>query len=155
MAIYNAQLIWRRQPTEIFTDRRYSRAHLWRFDGGLEVPASASPHIVPPPYSAAENLDPEEAFVAALASCHMLFFLSLAAERQLCVESYEDNAFGVLAADAEGKMAMTQVSLRPKVTFATSTAVEAAIIADLHHEAHARCFIANSVKSEIKIIPQG
>ena len=153
MSEYTAQLRWQRAAHETFTDQRYSRAHTLRFDGGAEVPASSSPLSVPLPWSDAAGVDPEEMFVAALSSCHMLWFLSLAASRGHGVDSYEDNAVGVMARNAEGRTAMTVVTLRPKVVF-THPAPDAAALAGLHHAAHERCFIANSVKTEVRCEPQ-
>src|SRR6266481_2687869 len=117
MSTYTAIIRWERgdQP---FTDNRYSRAHRWLFDGGVEVPASSSPHVVPLPLSVAAAVDPEEAFVASLSSCHMLWFLSLAARRGLVVDGYHDEAVGVMSKDASGKPAITRVTLRPEVHFA-------------------------------------
>jgi organic hydroperoxide reductase OsmC/OhrA len=147
MAEYKAIVEWRRQGA-VFTDNRYSRGHRWLFDGGIEVPASASPHVVPLPMSIDAAVDPEEAFVASLSSCHMLFFLSIAAKRGLVVESYRDEAVGVLGKDAAGKMAMTLVTLRPEVRFSGDPRPQASEVAVLHHEAHEACFIARSVKTE-------
>ncbi|AFU98229.1 OsmC family protein [Simiduia agarivorans] len=148
MSHYTATVVWSRQPDEVFTDNQYSRGHQWQFDGGVTVPASASPHIVPLPWSVEANVDPEEAFVASISSCHMLFFLSLAAKKRWCVDSYTDAAIGTMAKDAEGKIAMTQVTLRPTVTFTGDTPSREAQ-EQLHHKAHALCFIANSVKTLI------
>jgi organic hydroperoxide reductase OsmC/OhrA len=153
MAEYTAVVEWRRDG-ELFTDNRYSRAHRWRFDGGVEVPASASPHVVPPPLSSPAAVDPEEAFVASLSSCHMLFFLSLAAKRGFVVERYRDEAVGVMGKDADGKIAMTVVTLRPEIAFAGAAPSPEEQDA-LHHESHARCFIASSVKTEVRVEPRG
>lgn len=152
MSAYTAIIRWVRgdQP---FTDNRYSRAHKWLFDGGVEVPGSSSPHSVPLPYSQANAVDPEEAFVASLSSCHMLWFLSIAAKRGFCVDCYVDNAEGVMAKNASGKFAMTRVTLRPKVVFVGIPSPTASDIESMHHKAHAECFIANSVKTEIHIEP--
>ncbi len=151
MASYQATITWQRMPTEVFIDRRYSRAHQWVFDGGATVAASASPHIVPLPYSRAENVDPEEAFIAALSSCHMLFFLSLAAEQGWCVDRYEDKASGTLAQNAEGKMAMVEVVLKPKVAFSGDQRPTKEEQEHFHHLAHEKCFIANSVKTKVTV----
>src|SRR5207248_7450 len=132
------------------TDQRYSRAHRWSFDGGLTVPASSSPLSVPLPMSEAANVDPEEAFVAALSSCHMLFFLSIAAQRGFVVESYTDRAQGTLARNAAGKMAMTRVALRPAIEFAAQ-APSAEELAAIHHAAHEKCYLANSVITEVVV----
>lgn len=142
-----ATISWRRNGAT-FTDNRYSLAHEWRFDGGAVVRASSSPHVVKVPLSDASAVDPEEAFVASLSSCHMLWFLSLAAQAGLTVEEYEDRAVGVLAKNAEGKAAMTQVTLNPIVTFAGQRPSQAEFDR-LHERAHEECFIASSVKSEL------
>ncbi|HEU4699387.1 MAG TPA: OsmC family protein [Gemmatimonadales bacterium] len=152
MATYGATVTWERQGA-VFTDGRYGRGHRWAFDGGVEVPASASPHSVPLPYSVAEAVDPEEAFVAALASCHMLWFLSLAAKAGHVVERYEDAAVGRMGPDAAGRTMMLEVTLRPRVTFAGGRAPDAAALEALHHRAHEVCFIANSVKTAVRCEP--
>jgi len=136
-----------------FTDNRYSRGHRWRFDGGVEVPASASPHVVPLPMSVAAAVDPEEAFVAALSSCHMLWFLSLAAKQGFVVERYLDEAVGIMAKDGDGRLAMTEVTLRPQVAFTADRRPSGSDHAALHHEAHELCFIANSVKTQVRCEP--
>lgn len=138
---------------EAFADNKYSREHRWIFDGGTEVPASASPHVVPLPFSSEAAVDPEEAFVASLSSCHMLWFLSIAAERKLVVERYEDNAEGVMGKNDEGRIAMTKVTLRPKAKFGGDNGPTAAEIEAIHHEAHEKCFIANSVKTVVTTEP--
>ena len=135
-----------------FKDNRYSRGHRWSFDGGVEVPASSSPHVVPLPLSVEAAVDPEEAFVAALSSCHMLWFLSLAAGQGFVVDSYRDEAEGLMERVARGKMAITVVTLRPHVAFAGGNRPSAEQLAALHHEAHEKCFIANSVKSEVRCV---
>lgn len=150
---YTVKVSWEKDVDEAFADNKYSRVHKWIFDGGTEIPASASPHIVPLPYSSESAVDPEEAFVASLSSCHMLWFLSLASERKLVVEGYEDNAEGVLGKDCGGKLAMTKVTLRPKAKFGGDNIPTAAEIDDIHHEAHEKCFIANSVKTVITTEP--
>lgn len=150
MSRYFAEVDWQRNDQN-FLSNEYSRGHVWRFDGGVEVPASASPHIVPLPWSVAENVDPEEAFVAALSSCHMLFFLSLAAKKKFQVESYLDKAEGVLDKNEQGKQAMTKVFLKPEIKFSGEKQPTQADIERIHHLAHEHCFIANSVNSEIII----
>lgn len=152
MSQYTAVITWERSGA-VFTDNRYSRGHRWRFDGGIEVPASASPHVVPLPLSVAAAVDPEEAFVASLASCHMLWFLSIAAKQGFVVERYRDEAVGVMAKNSEGKLAITQVTLRPTVTFAPDKRPSAAQSKALHHEAHEECFLAASVKAEVRCEP--
>lgn len=153
MSRYTASAEWQRRDGEAFTDQRYSRAHRLRFDGGLEVPASSSPQIVKPPFSDASAVDPEEAFVASLASCHLLWFLSLAAEAGFVVDRYSDDADGVMERNAAGKLAMTLVTLRPRVRFAAGKAPDAAAHERLHHRAHDECFIANSVRTEVRCDP--
>ena len=150
MSSYSATVVWQRQGQD-FLDNRYSRAHQWNFDGGASIAASASPHIVPHPHSVAENVDPEEAFVAALSSCHMLFFLSIAAKRRWLVDAYIDEAGGVMATDEAGKMAMTRVILRPRITFSGTPQPTIAQLEKVHHQAHSLCFIANSVKTQVDI----
>jgi organic hydroperoxide reductase OsmC/OhrA len=151
MALHTCTVEWQRGEAA-FTDLKYSRAHRWSFDGGAIVPGSSSPHSVKLPYSDASAVDPEEAFVASVSSCHMLWFLSLAAERGHVVDSYTDAAQGVLANNPQGRQAMTEVVLRPAVVFsgALLPADDAAVEA-LHHAAHEHCFIANSVKSEVRV----
>ncbi|MCG6231461.1 OsmC family protein [Vibrio furnissii] len=149
MSQYGATVKWQRQPSEVFHDNQYSRGHEWQFDGGVTVPASASPHIVPLPLSVAANVDPEEAMIAALSSCHMLVFLSIAAKKRYVVESYEDQAIGTLAPNQEGKTALTQVVLRPKVIFSGEKQPSVAMLEKMHHQSHENCFIANSVKTEV------
>ncbi|MBL8115398.1 MAG: OsmC family protein [Acidobacteria bacterium] len=150
MGRYGATVVWERGAAA-FVGGAYSREHRWDFDGGVSVVASASPQIVKLPHSREDAVDPEEAFVAAIASCHMLWFLSIAAERGHIVERYEDAAVGLLAKNAEGKLAMTKVTLRPRVTFAEAATREA--LEALHHAAHEECFLAKSVTSEVVIEP--
>lgn len=153
MSHYTSTIRWERgaQP---FLDNRYSRAHLWRFDGGTEVPASSSPSVIPLPMSRADAVDPEEAFVASLSSCHMLWFLSIAAKKKYIVDSYEDQAEGVMEKNAQGKTAMTKVTLRPLVVFSGANVPDKAQLDALHHAAHEQCFIANSVLSEVVCEPR-
>lgn len=154
MAEHTAQLRWQRGAHETFTDQRYSRRHTLHFDGGVVLPGSSSPSVVPLPMSDAAAVDPEELFVAALASCHMLWFLSLAAARGHVVDRYEDDAVGVMARNAEGRLAMTVVTLRPRVGFAGGSGPDVAALAALHHAAHEACFIASSVKTEVRCEPR-
>jgi len=148
MSSYRATIAWRRGDQN-FIDDEYSRGHEWVFDGGVTVPASASPHIVPLPKSVAEHVDPEEAFVASISSCHMLFFLGLAAKRGIVVDEYRDDAVGYLDKDEDGKLAMTRVILRPQSRYGGDSAPETVQIEKLHHRAHELCFIARSVRAEI------
>ena len=149
---FEAKVEWQRND-QSFLDQRYSRAHEWVFDGGLRVPASSSPLSVPLPMSVADNVDPEEALIAATSSCHMLFFLSIAAKRGHVVESYSDSAVGLLEKNAEGRMAMTNITLRPQIVFGGTAWASEEEIAAIHHEAHEKCYIANSLKTEITIEP--
>ena len=152
MSEYTARITWKRAGA-VFSDRRYSRAHRWIFDGGIEVPASSSPHVVPPPMSLPEAIDPEEAFVAALASCHMLFFLAIAATRDFVVDEYRDEAVGEMGKTAEGRMAMTRVVLRPTVRFAGGRLPAAEEFQAMHRLANEQCYIANSVRTEVVCEP--
>ena len=149
---YNVTIYWEKKLNEIFVDNKYSRFHTWTFDGGIEIPASSSPHIVPLPMSVESAVDPEEAFIASLSSCHMLTFLSLAAERNFTIESYIDHAEGILGKNSEKNLAMTKITLKPKVIFSGTTVPSRGQIDELHHLAHEKCFIANSVKTEITIL---
>jgi organic hydroperoxide reductase OsmC/OhrA len=152
MATHTATIEWQRGD-EPFVDNRYHRAHTWRFDGGAVVPGSSSPHVVPLPYSDAAAVAPEEAFVASLSSCHMLWFLSIAAGRGYCVDSYADAAVGTMGRNAAGRIAMTRVVLRPAVVLGGERRPDAAEIAAMHHAAHDACFIANSVTTELACEP--
>jgi len=149
MSEYTAEILWQRNSEELFIDSKYSRAHQWNFDGGATVAASPSPHIVPLPYCATENVDPEEAFIAALSSCHMLFFLEIAAKRNFTVDKYVDLAIGIMAKDSDGKISMTKVTLRPQVLFSGDKCPTLTQLEKMHHQSHEQCFIANSVKTEV------
>ena len=151
MSTYTATIRWTRNPTTDFTKGQYSRAHSWEFDGGLTVPASPSPHIVPAPWNDPNGVDPEEAFVASLSSCHMLFFVDFARRGGFVVDSYVDEAEGLLDKRDDGKMAMTRVTLRPNIAFSGASPPTTDQIAELHHRAHEACFIANSVTTEVII----
>lgn len=134
-----------------FAANRYSRAHTWSFDGGAEIAASSSPDIVPVPMSNATAVDPEEAFVASLSSCHMLWFLSIASKAGFEVQEYVDKAIGEMQRNAAGKMFVAIVTLRPVVTWAGHREPTRAQLSQMHDEAHEECFIANSVKTEVRI----
>ena len=153
MSIHAATIRWRRDGQR-FTDHHYSRGHTWEFDGGAVVSASASPHIVPLPMSIAENVDPEEAFVAALSSCHMLVFLAIAAKRGYVVDAYLDEASGVMAEDEQGRMAVTQVTLRPAAVYSGDKRPSRQQVEKMHHQSHKLCFIANSVKTAVDTVVQ-
>ena len=154
MSEYKTIVAWSRDGA-VFTDNRYSRSHRWLFDGGIEIPASSSPKVVPLPLSVEEAVDPEEAFVASLSSCHMLSFLYIAAKRRFLVESYRDEAVGVLAKDSSGKLAMTRVTLHPEVHFGGDKQPETDEVVVMHYEAHEQCFIASSVKTDVHCEPVG
>lgn len=149
MSEYVATIRWKRQSAETFLDNQYSRGHEWLFDGGATVPASASPHIVPLPYSVEANVDPEEAFVASLSSCHMLFFLEIAAKNRFVIDEYIDQAIGFMEADQNNKQWMSRVILRPKITFSGDISPNRSKLEKMHHQSHEACFIANSVKTEV------
>jgi organic hydroperoxide reductase OsmC/OhrA len=151
MSTYTATIRWRRKPNERFTDGRYSRAHSWAVDGGAVVPASSSPSVVRIPFSDPAGVDPEEALVASLSSCHMLFFLDFAKQAGFVVETYEDAAEGVMSEGVDGRIAMTVVTLKPHIVFRGEKRPRAGDIDAIHHRAHDACFIANSVKSEVRV----
>ncbi|MCZ8502237.1 OsmC family protein [Vibrio lentus] len=151
MSEYSAVIRWARGDDEAFSDNQYSRGHMWDFDGGVTVPASSSPHVVPLPFSVEANVDPEEAFIAALSSCHMLTFLGVAAKQKYVIDSYVDDAIGVLEEDESGRSSVTKVTLRPDIVFSGSKIPTAKQLDKLHHLAHKNCFIANSVKTEIVV----
>lgn len=150
---YVATVRWQRRPEEKYTDNRYSRAHDWHFDGGITVPASSSPHVVPLPLSSENAVDPEEAFVAALSSCHMLFFLSHAAKKGFVVDRYEDRAVGTMGKNANAATAMLRVVLRPQVTWGRERRPSTQELRELHDRSHHDCFIANSVTTEVVVEP--
>jgi organic hydroperoxide reductase OsmC/OhrA len=152
MATYTAEILWARGDAD-FVSNRYSRRHLMRFDGGVEVPGSSSPHVVPVPMSDPTAVDPEEAFVASIASCHMLWFLALAAKKRFCVDRYADAAVGVMGRNAAGKEYISLVTLRPVVAFSGCRAPSLVELHALHHRAHEECFIANSVRTEVRCEP--
>ena len=148
---YRASVKWKREGDAKFTDQRYSRGHSWSFDGGITVPGSSSPLSVRLPYSVAEAVDPEEALVAALSSCHMLTFLYVAAKQGFVVDSYEDDAVGVMTKNEAGRMWVSKVTLHPAISFTGDKRPSADDLAHLHHLAHEECYIANSVKSEVVV----
>jgi len=149
LSTYTANVIWNRE-NQIFIDNKYSRAHKWVFDGGCEIPASPSPHIVPFPYSVEENVDPEEAFIASLSSCHLLFFLGIAAKKKILVDSYIDYAEGILEENEDGKLAMTRIMLNPTIIYSGKQPSDKEI-QKIHHLSHQQCFLANSVKTIITV----
>ncbi|MGD8115209.1 OsmC family protein [Vibrio sp. Hep-1b-8] len=149
MSDYTATVKWQRGEQEPFNDNQYSRGHTWEFDGGIVVPASSSPHVVPLPFSVAENVDPEEAYIAAISSCHMLTFLGIAAKQRYVIDQYIDHAVGYMEEDSQGRSSVTQVILRPDIIFVGDKQPTFEQLQKLHHLAHQHCFIANSVKTEI------
>jgi organic hydroperoxide reductase OsmC/OhrA len=152
MAQYSAEVIWERGDA-VFTDNRYSRRHLLRFDGGLEVPASSSPHSVPVPLSDPGAVDPEESLIAALSSCHMLWFLAIAGKRKFRVDRYRDQVTGMLAKNTDGKLYISLITLRPEAQFSGELLPTREQIEAMHHSAHAECYIAHSVISEVRVEP--
>lgn len=150
MSKHGATIAWQRGDAA-FIDNRYSRRHRWRFDGGADVAAAASPHVVARSLTDPAAVDPEEAFVASVASCHMLWFLSLAAEAGWCVDSYDDDAVGHMAPVRPDRPAFTEIVLRPRVVFVGERQPDEQTVAALHHEAHDRCFIANSIKCDVRV----
>jgi len=153
MSEHKAFISWTHSRGD-FLKGTYSREHTWTFDGGLVVPASSSPSAVPIPYSNPANVDPEEAFVASISSCHMLTFLYLASKSKFEVIAYEDQAAGVLTKNEKGHSWVSSVVLTPRITYRGERVPSAEELRQLHHEAHDQCFIANSVKTEITVIPQ-
>jgi len=149
---YFAKIVWSIDGTD-FKTGKYSREHTWSFDGGVEVKASSSPHVVPIPFSVENAVDPEEAFVASLSSCHMLWFLSIAAKKGFTVKCYTDESSGIMGNNGEGKIAMLSVTLKPKVEFTGSKIPSNEVIESMHEKAHSECFIASSVKTEVLCQP--
>jgi organic hydroperoxide reductase OsmC/OhrA len=150
VSAFTLKIAWQRRDA-VFVDNRYSRVHSWTFDGGAAIAASASPHIVPVPLSDPAAVDPEEAFVAAISSCHMLWFLSIAAGRGLTIDSYEDRPVGYLEKDSTDQLAVTRVNLRPTIRFSGPSIPTKEAVATIHDQAHERCFIANSVRTQITV----
>jgi organic hydroperoxide reductase OsmC/OhrA len=148
--LYTATITWKRGEGD-FAKGRFSRAHTWRFDGGIELPASASPAVVPLPLSVEAAVDPEEAFVASLSSCHMLTFVDLARRAGFIVDSYEDKAEGIMERLEAGRWWISKVTLKPRIVFSGERIPDEIDLADLHHKAHEACFIANSVKTEVVV----
>lgn len=149
MSEYKAKISWQRGENENFCASEYSRAHQWSFDGGAIILASSSPQVVPLPWSVEANVDPEEAFVASLSSCHMLFFLSIAAKRRLVIDEYIDNAIGIMSQDEKGRLSISKVILRPKITFSGDRQPGIEQLEKMHAQSHQQCFIANSVTAEV------
>ena len=150
MSEHRATITWKRTGPD-FLKGKYSREHTWSFDGGLTVPASPSPSVVPAPYSNPAGIDPEEALVASISSCHMLTYVYLAQRAGFQVESYEDEAVGVMTRNARGVPWLSRVTLDPRIVYGGEQRPSAADEERLHHRAHDECFIANSVKTEIVV----
>jgi len=147
---YRATVDWNRDGA-VFTDGKYGRGHRWIFDGGVEVPASSAPTSVPLPYSRADAVDPEEALCASVSACHMLFFLALAAKKGFVVDSYRDEAIATMSRNERGKLFVSAIVLNPQIAFSGETRPSEADLADIHHRAHAECYIANSILAEVTI----
>jgi len=148
---YRATVTWKRTGDAKFTDQRYSRGHNWMFDGGINVPASSSPLSVRLPYSVAEAVDPEEALVAAVSSCHMLFFLGFAAKAGFVVDKYEDSPVGIMTKNERGKLFVSKITLNPAITFSGAKRPSSDELDALHHHAHEECYVANSVRAEVVV----
>jgi organic hydroperoxide reductase OsmC/OhrA len=146
MSVHGANIVWQRNGHD-FAYESYTRNHVWRFTNGTEVAASAAPEFLGDP----SCVDPEAAFVASLASCHMLTFLAIAARKRLVVDSYSDDAIGYLEKNEDGRLAMTRVELRPKIAFGEGSEPDADALKRLHESAHRQCFIANSVITRIVV----
>ena len=150
MSTYTAKITWKSDSPETFTKNRYTRGHSWEFDGGVTVPASSSPEVVPR-FLVEAAVDPEEALVASVSSCHMLTFLYLAANAGFNVASYTDNAVGELAKRKDGRQWMSTITLDPQIDWLGENIPTAEELANIHHEAHKQCYIANSIKSEVVV----
>jgi organic hydroperoxide reductase OsmC/OhrA len=150
MSSHTAIIRWQNTGPD-FLQRRYSREHTWEFDGGAVIPGSPSPHIVPAPWSNPASVDPEEAFVASVSSCHMLWFLHVALDAGFEPQSYEDHAEGVMTKNERGKLWISRVTLRPKIVWKGDSQPTAEQVMQLHHKAHDECFIANSIRTEVVV----
>jgi len=151
MSTYTAKITWKSDLPESFAKNQYTRGHEWKFDGGVTVPASSSPHVVRVPFSIEAAVDPEEALVASASSCHMLSFLWVASKAGFNVASYEDNAEGLMSTGEDGKQWVSTITLDPQIAWSGDKAPTAEELAHMHHEAHEVCYIANSIKSEVVI----
>jgi organic hydroperoxide reductase OsmC/OhrA len=150
MSQHQAKISWKNTSAE-FLKGKYSREHTWTFDGGFTVPASPSPSVVPTPYSNPANVDPEEAFVASVSSCHMLTYVYLAYRQGFQVDSYEDEAVGTMTKNERGVPWMSSIQLNPRISYSGEKIPTNEDIQHLHHLAHEQCFIANSIKTEVKV----
>jgi organic hydroperoxide reductase OsmC/OhrA len=153
MSEHRALIRWKRAGPD-FLKGQYSREHTWTFDGGVTVPASPSPSVVPAPYSNPAHVDPEEAFVAAISSCHMLTYLFVAQRQGFQVDSYDDEAVGIMTKNDQGVPWVSSVTLSPKISYGGAKLPSPTDQERLHHQAHAQCFIANSVKTEVTVRPR-
>lgn len=151
MSEHYAKVSWQRSTSEAFSDSKYSREHQWHFDGGMVIKASSSPHVVPLPYSVETNVDPEEAFIASVSSCHMLFFLAFAAKSNFIIDEYIDDAIGLMEKGADNRTSITKITLRPKVVFSGELQPTKVDVEELHRQSHERCFIANSINSKVVV----
>jgi len=152
MSEHRARVIWKNTAGPDFVKGRYSREHTWTFDGGFSMPASPSPEVVRAPWSNPAYVDPEEAFVASIASCHFLTFVYLAGRGGFQVDAYEDEAVGTMQKNERGTPWVARVVLTPNVTYGGTKVPTAEEEAHLHHLAHEQCFISNSVKTEIVVV---
>lgn len=152
MSEHHATIRWACQSPDLLKGR-YSREHTWEFDGGAVIAASPSPTVVPTPWSNPAAVDPEEAFVASIASCHMLTFVWLASRAGFAAELYEDAAIGRMMKNDRGIPWISSVTLRPRIVWSSGKVPSAAELEHLHHQAHEQCFIANSVKTTITVEP--
>ncbi len=150
MSEHKATISWSRTSPD-FLKGKYSREHTWTFDGGVIVPASPSPSVVPPPFSNPAHVDPEEAFVAAISSCHMLTYLFLASRQGFQVDSYHDEAVGVMTKNERGVPWMSLVTLHPRIAYSGEKLPTPADEQQLHHAAHEQCYIANSIRTEVRV----
>lgn len=153
MAKYYVTIRWQLNEDTDFFKNQYSRGHTWSFGGGIEITASSSPHVVPLPMSIEKAVDPEESFIASVASCQMLWFLSIAAKEGFVVETYTDEANGIMRKNGDGKIAITSITLCPKTQFSNEKQPTLSELESLHHKAHESCLIANSIKSEVHCTP--
>jgi organic hydroperoxide reductase OsmC/OhrA len=154
MSEYKAIIRWQRRNAD-FLNGKYSREHTWTFDGGLTVPASSSPAIVPTPFSNPAYVDPEETFVASVSSCHMLTFLYLAGKRGFQIDSYQDEAIGLMSKNEKGALWISLITLQPKISYSGEKSPTPADEEQIHHLAHEQCFIANSIKTEVRVVGGG
>jgi organic hydroperoxide reductase OsmC/OhrA len=150
MSEHKAIIRWKRTSPD-FLKGKYSREHTWTFDGGLTVPASPTPAVVPAPYSNPANVDPEEAFVASVSSCHMLTFLYLAAKQGFQVDSYDDDAVGEMGKNERGVPWVSVITLNPKIVYSGEKLPTPADQERLHHLAHEQCYISNSIKTKVTV----